>query len=37
MIAVVSMINYIAKYANDLSIDRVTQDDQSASKKQLNA
>lgn len=32
-----SMINYIADMTLDLSIDRVTQDDQSASKKQLNA
>lgn len=37
MICMLSVVNYIAKYDSDLSIDRVTQDDQSASKKQLNA
>ena len=38
MIDMLSVVNYIAKYdVDDLSIDRVTQDDQSASKKQSNA
>lgn len=38
MIDMLSVVNYIAKYDDDdLSIDRVTQDDQSASKKQSNA
>lgn len=37
MICALHVVNYITKCDDDLSIDRVTQDDQSASKKQLNA